>query len=103
MACKTPTPHLNDVGTVFEIEITECGDPIDISLASAKQVHFIKPDDPIILVKTAVFVTTGADGKIKYIAELGLLNVIGVWKLRGHVESPSGMWSTEWFAFEVKP
>jgi len=40
--------------------------------------------------KTASLNTTGTDGKIKYVSEAGLIDVVGTWRLQGYVEFGSG-------------
>ena len=43
-----------------------------------------KPDD-VVVTKTADFLTDGTDGYIYYTTLANDLDVIGVWKLQGHI------------------
>jgi hypothetical protein len=67
---------------------------LDLQNASVKQLKF-KFSSTVI--RDAVFVTDGSDGKVKYItvhADL-VFNKAGAWKIQGYVEIPSaGKWNT---------
>lgn len=92
--------HLNDIGTVFEVTIKDCDTPVDISTATAKQIIFMKPDGTT-TAKTADFTTDGTDGKIRYIATTGDLNLSGGWKIQAKVTLPAGTWYSNIEKFKV--
>ena len=57
--------HVGDIGTVFEVTVKDGEDVVDVSSATTRQLIF-KSKDGAVLTKTAVLVTDGTDGKIKY-------------------------------------
>lgn len=78
--------HVDDIGTIFTATIKDENDTIvDVSGATTKQLIFKKPDDTI-LTRTASFVNTGTDGKIKYVAVAGDLDMHGSWFLQAYVD-----------------
>lgn len=95
--------RLGDVGTVFELEIQDCGSSIDISNATTQQIIFIKPDLTEVT-KTSVFTTDGKNGKIKYITVSGDIDQVGTWDIKGRVTltAPPGDWTTTISSFEVE-
>ncbi len=98
----TATIHVDDIGTVFEIELKdESGAVMDVSAATVKQIVFKKPDKTL-LTKTAEFSTDGSDGKIRYVAIAGDLDQPKGWSIQGKVTLPSGSWSSEIGAFTVE-
>lgn len=89
-----PDVHKNDLGTRFQITVTEAGVAVDISSATLIQLIFRKPDGTIIT-KTAVFVNTGTDGKMEYVTQAAFLVDPGRWSLQGAVTfSASQSWRT---------
>lgn len=78
------------------------GDVVDVSGASTKQVHLVKPDNTV-LKKDATFTTDGKDGKIEYVTQSGDIDSgdAGHWMAHGLVEIPTGKWHTTQFGFEV--
>ena len=75
---------MNAVGLVFTATIRDAGVVIDISSASTKTFVFLKPDGTKIT-KAGLFVTTGADGQLKYTTVAGDLDQSGIWKMQAHV------------------
>ena len=92
--------HYNDIGTIFRITLVDCGEPVDISLASIKTILFSDPDGDVVA-QTAEFTTDGSDGKIEYVTVDEDLNSIGTWKIQGKVVTPSGSWSSDIGKFKV--
>lgn len=92
--------HLNDIGTRFEVTISDEGNIVDISTATTKEIIFGKPDSNI-LTKAASFVTDGTDGKIEYFSITGDLSVIGIWSIQSNLVLGSGTWRSEIKEFEV--
>lgn len=87
----TTVIHDGDVGTTFLLTITEEDGTtaVDVSTATKLQMIFLQPDG-VSVAKTAVLNTTGVDGKIKYVSEAGLIDVVGTWQVQGYVEFGSG-------------
>lgn len=92
--------HVGDVGTIFEVTVTDSGVAVDISAATTKQIIFAKPDGTIV-VKDAVFVGTGTDGKLKYTTIANDLDLKGDWRLQVKVVLPSGTWKSDIQEFKV--
>lgn len=97
----TQEVHLGDIGTVFELTVTEKNVALDISLATELQILFKKPSGTV-LTKTAVFTNTGSDGLIRYLSIEGDLDEVGSWFIQGRVTLPGGKWSTEKGSFLVE-
>lgn len=95
--------RIGDEGTVFELEIQDCGNSIDISSATSTQIIFIKPDNTEV-VKTASFTTDGKNGKIQYIISSTDIDEIGTWQIKGKVTlvTPAGTWISNKDSFEVE-
>jgi hypothetical protein len=92
--------HVNDVGTVFEATVEdENGTVLAIGLATTKEMVFQRPDGTTVT-KTAALSTDGSDGKMRYIAVSGDLNMAGAWKVQGHVVL-NGDWRTDTHHFRV--
>ena len=92
--------HLDDVGTVFEVELQENDVTLDISAATTKALLFQKPDGTVVT-QTAAFTTDGSDGKIQYITVADDLDQSGNWKLQARVTLPTGTWSSSTSKFKV--
>ncbi len=92
--------HVGDVGTAFERTITEGATAVNISSATLMQLVFRKPDGTT-MTKTAVWTTTGTDGKLRYVTIAGDLSVAGQWGLQAYVEMNGGKWHTDIDYFTV--
>jgi hypothetical protein len=92
--------QVNDIGTVFEILLTDEGIALDISSASEKVLYIKKPDGTV-LTKTPTFVTDGADGKLQYAIIAEDLSLKGTYKLQAKITLPSGVWSSSVTSFKV--
>ena len=78
--------HKNDVGTVIEVIIKdEDNVAIDVSAATVKTIRLRNPAGTV-MEKTAVFVTDGTDGKIKYTTVDGDLDATGDWRTQAYIE-----------------
>lgn len=97
------TAHIGDIGTRFELIVTDEDDAIvDISSATTKEMIF-KPPCGVPKTQTAAFVTDGTDGKIEYVTTAASdLDEAGTWYRSAHVVLTSGTWSSDWVAFEVR-
>lgn len=94
--------HVGDIGTVFEATIKDQdGAVVDVSTAAVRQLLFKKPDGTVVP-KTATLVTSGVDGKVKYVTGVaGDIDQPGEWFLEGYVEIGSGKWHSDVLAFTV--
>lgn len=75
----------NDVGTIFTLTIVDDdGDAVDVSGGTSINIVFLRPDETSVT-KTAVFVTDGSDGQIKYTTVDQDLIQAGRWHIQGYV------------------
>ena len=106
---------MNDVQlgdeTTFIVTVTENGAAVPIQTTTVRQFVFIKPAlKPVVggpvdtrrIVKTAVFVTNGADAKLKYKALPGEIDRVGTWIIQAKVTFPDGSFSSVVDSFIVK-
>jgi hypothetical protein len=70
--------HVDDYGFDITLTLSQEGVAEDISTYSTLQIILEKPDGTEVT-KTAVFVTDGTDGQIKYAVETGVLDTAGQW------------------------
>ena len=93
--------HEGDVSTVLVATIVDhYGTPVNLSTATVLKVYFKKPNGARIE-KTAVFDTTGIDGRIKYTIIAGDIDMAGTWERQWHIEMPAGIWTTDSVSFFV--
>lgn len=93
----------NDVGTILTITVVDDdGVAVDISGATSKQIVFLKPDETVVT-KTAVFVSDGSDGKIKYTTIAGDLDIVGLWHIQPLIDISAGdvIFHADYDHFEV--
>lgn len=95
--------HLNDIGTAFEMTVKD-DDGVVVNLASATTLTFTfdKPDGTNIT-KTPTFVTDGSDGRLRYVAQSGDLDQIGLWRWQGTIVIPAGTFHSDIYEFRVYP
>lgn len=77
--------HINNVGTVFRVTISEDGSGVDISSTTSRLIRFGKPDGTTVE-KTGTLVDGGTSGIMSYTAESGFLDACGTWKIQGFVD-----------------
>lgn len=96
--------HMHDVGTVFQITITDSGSPVNLSSGiSASNVVLLRKPDGTIITGSATYVTNGTDGLIKYIVSgSDVLNQSGTWQLSANVNTSTGKWTATSVGFTVK-
>ncbi len=92
--------HRGDVGTVLTATVTENGVAANISTATTKEFVFQKPSGTVVS-KIAVFVTDGADGKLKYTTVANDLDEEGTWSWQVRLVFPAGEWRTSVVNFTV--
>ena len=106
---------MNDVQlgdeTTFVTTITENGAAVPIQTTTVRQFIFVKPAlKPVVggpvdtrrLVKTAVFVASGANGQLKYKALPGEIDRVGTWLIQAKVTFPDGSFSSQVDSFIVR-
>jgi len=94
---------LNDFGVDITLTVIDqdCA-PVSLVSSTARQFELMKPDGTIVT-KTAVFVTDGSDGKLKYTVESGVLDALGTWSVRAKItEGLTKLYRTEQIQFVVK-
>ena len=101
MTTINPTPHVGDTVRI-EIWIRDLDNmPLPINTATVKQFH-IKPPTGATMVKTATFITTGADGGLYYECLNTDLSVDGEWKVQAYIEIPvAKQYHADIFGFTV--
>ena len=92
--------HVGDVGTVFRITLADCGDPVDVSQATASTITFKKPDETLVT-QTASFTTDGTDGQVQYVTITGDLDLPGTWRIQAAITLPDGFWRSNISKFKV--
>jgi hypothetical protein len=92
---------VNDIGTIFQITVKDedCG-IVDLSTASTKQIIFRKPDGTL-LTKSASFVNSGDDGKIKWVSVSGDLDLPGMYRVQAYIVIGSTQFRTNVGEFKV--
>ncbi|MDH3375360.1 MAG: hypothetical protein OEQ39_00115 [Gammaproteobacteria bacterium] len=93
--------RVGDQGTIFEATVKDqIGNPVNISSATQLEMIFKDPNG-VDQTKTAVFSTDGLDGKCRYVAEAGFINMEGTWERQVKVTLPTGVWSSEISTYTV--
>jgi hypothetical protein len=88
------------VGHEFRILITENNVAKDISAATTKTIKIKRPDGTVLTV-SADFLTTGADGYIRYLSLITDLNTSGTYYIQAYLELPTWQGHSEIKEFEV--
>lgn len=86
--------HIGDVNTIIERTVKDQnGSIVDLSSVTVKKFVLTKPDRTKVE-WDAAFTTDGTDGKIRYVIDVGDLDLSGDWKLQVYLEFPVGIkWS----------
>jgi hypothetical protein len=93
--------RLNDIGTAIQATVLDCGQPLDVSTATVKQIRWKKPSG-LFEVRTAVVVTDGTDGRIRYVTVTGDLDEVGAWEYQAYLEIAGRKFHTSLLAFTVR-
>ena len=80
----TDIVNINDIGTDFQITVTEDDAAVNISTATDLAVIFKKPDGSTSEV-VASKLTDGVDGVLHYQTVAGVIDQAGAWTYRGEV------------------
>ncbi len=96
--------HLNDVGTIIEVTITEDGSAVDVSTSTTQEL-ILKDPKGNLKTKTTNFTTNGSDGKIQFTSVITDFDRQGVWRIQAHLVllSPIGDWRSDFGDFTVFP
>jgi hypothetical protein len=101
MATEEDIIRIGDIGTAFEIALTEDGSVFSIADAlTVKQIKFKKPDGTTVT-QDAVFSSDGTDGKLRYVSIVGDIDMRGSWQMQAYVEKASWQGHSEINYFEV--
>lgn len=93
---------VGDFGVIDTITfLDENSVPIDISVATTKQIIYTKPDGVTTITKTAAFVTDGTDGQISFTTVTGMFDVAGDWTAYGQVSGGGIEYTTVKEVFNV--
>lgn len=79
----------NSIGVNIDVTVVERGTPVNLIGILVKDYIIVKPSETRV-VKTASFVTTGADGKLRYITIAGDLNEVGQYRLQADLQFEFG-------------
>lgn len=91
---------VGDIGTVFEMALTDQDGVLDINLATTLEFNFKEPDDST-WTATASLTTDGSDGKLKYAFIADDLDQAGTWTAEAFIILPSGQWTSDCVTFAV--
>lgn len=94
--------HQYDIGTAFTATIMDDDEIVDVSDATAMYLLFEKPSGTAVT-KTALPVTDGKDGKIRYVTVLNDLDESGQWYIQAHLIGPTYNRRSERKRFIVYP
>lgn len=78
-----------DVGTILVVTVNDAETETakDISSATVKEFHFLKPDGNVIE-REAIFITNGSDGKLRYVSTADDFDVEGIYRWQIYLEMP---------------
>ena len=94
--------HVDDIGTIFRLALTDSGSIVDISTTSSLQVCFTTPNT--VFTKIGTLTNVGTDGLFQYTSVEGDLFEIGSWEWQGVIVFPNGhVFHTNVREFEVFP
>lgn len=94
--------HIGDIGTAIILEILERGAALEIPADAVMKIWALKPDKETSVEWNATLHTDGTDGKIQYITtQASDLDMVGSWRVQGHVEFGGGKWSSSIGALQV--
>ena len=95
--------HQNDIGTAFNVTISDCDSAVNISTATVRDIIWLKPSGTKVTKNLVPFLTDGTDGIIQYISIVDDLDEIGPWSIQAMVTLPTGTWYSEIQQFNVAP
>jgi len=99
--------HVNDVGTIFRMTISNSGAALDLSAAnttSSRLFVFRKPDGTLTTQTTSFQSGSGTAGVLDFTAPSGFLDTAGDWRLQAYINLGSGgSFHTDYLVFTVYP
>lgn len=94
--------HQYDIGTRFLITVKDDDEFVDISNAAYRQLTFRKPSDTSVAKIASIFGDGSATSGVMYYDTIaGDLDEVGIWKMQGKIELPSGTYYTNIYSFKV--
>ncbi len=100
--CTSQEIHVDDIGTAFEVTLTDCDGIVDLTGITTITYRFTDPAGQK-TDKTGVLLTDGTDGIVVYTTISGDLHTAGNWKFQVFIVLPSGEWSSSVQKFKVYP
>lgn len=100
MATCADEIHLGDVGTVFRVNLVDCGVAVDLTGYTALNIIFQKPDNSTVT-QTATLFGAATGGVIEYTTIADDLDQTGIWRLQAEVTLPTGKWRSDIEKFRV--
>lgn len=93
--------YVGDVGTEVKIQIRDKNKvPLDVSGSLARKILLVKPDG-VVVSKIAQVSAGDGVGFIKYVLDVGDIDMEGVWEIQGWVQIGIGQWHTKTDSFRV--
>lgn len=94
--------HQDDTGTAFIITLKDNnGVVFDVSGASERKIFFRKPSGTIIS-KDMTLVTSGTDGKVRYVTGIGDIDEAGNWKMQVKITISGAVKRSNIYKFKVE-
>ena len=95
---------VGDAGTEFVLTVKDSkGAIVDISGATTPKTVSLKMADATTASRTWSFKTDGVDGKLKWTAIAGDLDIEGPLRMEAYVKLASGEWRTTTATIEIRP
>lgn len=91
---------VGDFGILFVITVTENNAPVDLQAVTNIQFIFVLPGT-IIIKRTGVFSTNGADGKVQLLSQDGDFPTVGAVSVQVNLTFPDGRFRTSLGSFDV--
>lgn len=100
MASCADEIHVGDIGTVFQITLTDCNVAVDLTGYTNLDMIFLKPDGTVVVKDAAIF-GLASDGIIRYTTIANDLDQVGTWKIQAEITLPTGTWRSDIEKFKV--
>ena len=93
--------HVDDYGWAGKLRIVQDGVAVDISSYTTRQFIFRKPDGTEVT-KAATFVSNGQDGYLQYVAEDGVFDSEGKWRVNAFLAKTNSELTSGTLKFDVE-
>jgi hypothetical protein len=92
-----------DYGQIIVLTVLDCDTSAAADISGYSTSIQVVLKDPSLNeeTKTALFVTDGSDGKVKYTVTTGVIDERGSWAIRAIVKSGTAQLSSDWAQFAV--